>query len=322
MYMPKARGFRYIVVAKDDLSGATEARALRKATARSLATFFYEQLYCRYGAVGQVTTDNGAEVKEAFGELMTRLSIPHVKISPYNSRANGVVERGRYILRESLVKACEGNLSRWPELLPVAVFSDKCTYRAATGRSPFFLLHACDPILPFDLSEATFMVTGWKLHMTPVEMLALRIRQIEKRPEDIEAAAETLRKARFRSKDEFERKYQAKLFRDEHLPDALVLVRNTRIEKELSRKAKPKWLGPYAVVRRTKGGSYVLRELSGEVSAHGVAAFRLLPYISRDDPILDTLADGFPDDSGPMNPHEDTEDPDDMNVDSETDEDV
>ncbi|THU92225.1 hypothetical protein K435DRAFT_578369, partial [Dendrothele bispora CBS 962.96] len=39
MFMPKARGFRYIVAARDDLSGFCEARALKKNNAKALAKF-------------------------------------------------------------------------------------------------------------------------------------------------------------------------------------------------------------------------------------------------------------------------------------------
>jgi hypothetical protein len=35
------------------------------------------------------------------------------------------------------------------------------------------------------------------------------------------------------------------------------------------------------VVRRTRGGSYVLQELDGTTMMEGAAAFRLLPYVSR-----------------------------------------
>jgi hypothetical protein len=132
--------------------------------------------------------------------------------------------------------------------------------------------------------------------MSPSELLALRTRQIEKRPEDMQQAAERLRASRFRSKAEFESRYQARFYREEYHPDELVLVRNSRIANDLGGKAKPKWLGPYAVVRRTKGSSYVLRELSGALSTQGISATRLLPYISRDDPRLIELAEGLPTD--------------------------
>jgi len=44
------------------------------------------------------------------------------------------------------------------------------------------------------------------------------------------------------------------------------------------------------VDRRTKGGSYVLKEMDGTFLRQGVAAFRLYPYIGRNSPILETLA--------------------------------
>ena len=53
----------------------------------------------------------------------------------------------------------------------------------------------------------------------------------------------------------------------------LVLVRNTAVEKELNKKTKPKYLGPYEIDRHTKGGSYVLKEMDGTILCQGVAAF-------------------------------------------------
>ena len=156
--MPKSGNYRYIVAARDDLSRVSEGRALRNNNAESLARFFWEQVICRYGHVGQVVTDNGPEVQSAFAKLLQRYGIPQVRISAYNSRANGVVERGHYIIREAIVKSCQGKIKDWPNKVPLAFFADKITTSRVTGFSPYYLLHGVHPVLPIDLFEATFLV--------------------------------------------------------------------------------------------------------------------------------------------------------------------
>jgi transposase InsO family protein len=227
MHMPPAQGFKYIVLARDDLSRYVEGRPLKAPTAKALSKFFWEDLYCRYGAIGQVTTDNGPEVQGAFSALMQKVNIPHVTISPYNSQANGVVERGHFIIREALVKSCDDNLTQWPQKIPQTLFADRVTTSRVTGFSAFYLVHGVHPVLPFDLAESTFMVDGFRSGMTSVELLTLRIRQLERRPEDLEQAAETLKKSRFKSKEQFERRYAKRLRKEIYRPGDLVLVRNT-----------------------------------------------------------------------------------------------
>ena len=54
-------------------------------------------------------------------------------------------------------------------------------------------------------------------------------------------------------------------------------------------------MGPYEVVRKTKGGSYVLKDINGVVYRRGVSSTRLIPYISRNtenfEELLDDLAE-------------------------------
>ena len=290
MFMPKVRGFKYIIAARDDLSGAAEGRALRHSNAKATAQFIWEDIFCRYGAVGQITTDNGPEVQGAVTLLMDRYKIPQIKISAYNSKANGVVENGHFPIREGIMKACKGNPKKWPDLVPHAFFADKVTVRRATGFSPFYLLYGVHPVLPFDLAEASFIIT-YQQNMTSEDLLAARIRQLQKKPEDLERAAATLYKNRLRSKEQFERRFRTRLCRDSYEPGTLVLVRNSGIEKSMDRKSKPRYLGPYKVMRRSRGGAYVLQELDGTEWRSKIAASRVMPYISRGDPRLRYLAD-------------------------------
>ena len=44
-------GYKYIVCARDDLSRASEGKALKNNDSISLMRFFWEKIYCQYGAI-------------------------------------------------------------------------------------------------------------------------------------------------------------------------------------------------------------------------------------------------------------------------------
>lgn len=283
MNMPKAKRKKWLVACRDDLSGKTECKPLVHDNARSIAKFFLHRIILRYGIVQEVVTDNGPSFQKEFKALLADYGIKQIKISPYNSQANGVVERGHYNIREALVKLCGNDLSQWPLLVPAVCYADSITIRRATGFSPFYLLHGVHPFLPCDLADATFMVTEFKPGMTDEELLTARTRQILRMPEDVKKARQILKRSRIRNKEAFESKFARRLQKEFHETGSLVLVRNTPIENSVSieRKTANRYMGPYRVVRRTQGGSYALEEMNGNLLRHTTAAFRLIPYIKR-----------------------------------------
>lgn len=48
-------------------------------------------------------------------------------------------------------------------------------------------------------------------------------------------------------------------------------------------------MGPYQVIKQTKGRSYILEEMDSSELAEHVAAYRLIPYVRRQN--LDQLVD-------------------------------
>ena len=112
------------------------------------------------------------------------MGIPQIKITPYNHHANGVVERGHFILREEIIKACKGKIANWPEYVASMVFVDRVTVSRVTGYSPFQLLHGTDPVLPLDLAEATFSMEGFRAGLKTEDLLVLRVYQLSKHPQD------------------------------------------------------------------------------------------------------------------------------------------
>lgn len=291
MYMPKTKsGYQFIVAARDDLSNASEGRKLKKCNSQNLADFFYEQIFCRYGCPLDVVTDNGPECKGAFDILCQRLNIPQIRVSPYNSKANGVVERGHFTIREAIIKACKGNLEEWPNHVERAFFADRVAVSSTTGHSPFFMLHGVEAILPFDLYEATFLVSGFRKGMSSAALLALRMRQLERRDEDLRDAGIRLLAARHRSKAQFERRFHSRMAGFTFKTGDLVLMRNKAIEMSANRKSKPRYLGPFCINRQlSKSRNWVLETLDGKIWRRAVAEFLLVPYELRDDLVLPEL---------------------------------
>jgi hypothetical protein len=285
MSMPEAQGKKWLVACKDDLSGATECKALARDTAKNICDFFLQQVILRYGTVQEVTTDNGPSFGKEFTKLANLYHIRHIKISAYNSQGNGVVERGHFNIREALVKLCKGRIQQWPQMVSAAVFADRITTRQATGYSPYWLLHGSHPLMPGDVKDCTFMVAGYHPGMTHEELITIRTRQLMKLPEDVALASQVLEENRLRSKNAYERKFARRLVKDSYNPGALVLVRNNEMENTMmsERKTADRYMGPYQIIRQTQGGSYILAEMNGNLLKHHVAAFRLIPYIQRED---------------------------------------
>ena len=129
--------------------------------------------------------DNGAPIVAGINWLAKKYHITHIRISPYNKQANGVVERSHRTIQDSIVKACDGNIACWPSITPHVFWVDRVTIRRDTGFSPFYMAHSIELILPFDLTEATFLVPKLDKPLLHVDLIAIQARQLEKWESDL-----------------------------------------------------------------------------------------------------------------------------------------
>jgi len=97
--------------------------------------------------------------------------------------------------------------------------------------------------------------------------------QLQKCPEDLLEMSARVLKARKQSAAEFVKCFSTTIQDYDFPVGSLVLVRNSRIEKELNCKMKPHFLGPMVVVHQMQGGAYILAEINGTVSKLQYAAF-------------------------------------------------
>ena len=135
VHMPKGVGERkYLVVAREDVSGWPEAKAIRRANAQTVANFLKEDVFARHGCPTSIIVDGGSEHKGEVDSICDQLGVKKHMITAYHQQANGVVERGHKQLVDGLSKACSGKSpEKWPEYLNDVLWADRITVRKSTG---------------------------------------------------------------------------------------------------------------------------------------------------------------------------------------------
>lgn len=254
---------------------------LRRETAETVGEWIYQDIICRWGALCEIVTDNGPPIVKACQHLKKKYGIAYIRISGYNSRANGIVEHSHYDVRQAMFKAVEGEQSEWSRAAYAIFWSERITTRRRMGCSPYFAVTGTHPIIPLDFVEATYLQPPPDSIMSTTDLIARRAITLQKRQEDLD---------RIHSKVFEARKLAAICFEKEHLHrikdfkfdrGSLALLRHTQIEKSLNRKMRSRYLGPVIVLGRNHRGAYLICELDGTVYDHPIAAFRLVPYFAR-----------------------------------------
>lgn len=283
VHMPKNKGKKYLVLARSDLSGWVEGRALSEASSHLIAQFLWEDVICRHGVFRKLVVDGGPENKGYVKYLANKYGIKRVVVSAYHPEANGMVERGHKPMVDALSKMTKG-LMNWVEHLHAVLWADRTTVRRSTGRTPYEVEYAARPILPVELNVPTWAVMNWDEVKDTSDLLAVRARVLERRDEDIAEVAAYLRRMREANKDDFDARMRT---RSERLrPGQLVLLRNTKADVDMSREQKLAfhWLGPY-VVRDVveEKGTYLLAEIgeNGPLLQGTFAGNRLRPFTQR-----------------------------------------
>ncbi|KAE8214173.1 hypothetical protein CF319_g9110, partial [Tilletia indica] len=275
---------RYLVVARDALSGWPEARLLSDKSAASVRTFLEEDILTRYGgAIQTILTDNGTENAGEAEWIIKHLGFNHAYSTEYNPEGNSEVERGHGPLVEGMLRASYDDRANTASYLPYALWADRITTRRTTLCSPFELVYGMDPIIPMDLELQTFVLFDWDKVQSTTHLIAARIRQLKRRMDDLHLAKLRLELSRSKGRSYADSRH-AHLLRDPLPPNTLVIVSNPKHDQ----RAQDRWMGPYRVTGQLPGGSYALAELDGTKLQRNYAAKHVRRYFARAVSVTDT----------------------------------
>jgi len=57
--------------------------------------------------------------------------------------------------------------------------------RKATGLTPYYAVHGIEPLLPFDITEATFLIASILMPLSMADLLAVHACMLQKHDEDL-----------------------------------------------------------------------------------------------------------------------------------------
>jgi len=248
MHMPRSGGFAFIVQGRCSLTHYPEFRMLRKETAHAIGEWIFQDVLCRWGTLCEIVSDNGKPFVAALGHLEKKYHIKHIRISGYNSRANGIVERSHFDVRQALFKASDGDQNKWSQAANSVFWSERITSRKRMGCAPYYAVTGTHPLIPHDIVEANYLQPPPSSLLATTDLIARRAVALQKRSEDLERLRDRVHQARNKAALRFEQEHSASIRDFNFQRGALVLVRNTAIEKALNRKMRPRYTGPMVVV--------------------------------------------------------------------------
>ena len=142
------------------------------------------------------------------------------------------------------MKACNSRFTQWKHYMHSIVWADRNTVQKFINMSFYQFLHDENPVLPIELSISTWSTLLWNSVRNRANLLALWMKQLKWRKENVEEATLYLR---------CEKKKNKKLFDEKHWTNSsfnisnLVLLHDTKLNNHYNMKFVPQWLEPYQI---------------------------------------------------------------------------
>ena len=156
---------------------------------------------------------------------------------------NGIVERSHFDVRQALVKACDGDISKWNRGAYSVFWAEIMTTRRRMGCLPYYAATGATPLIPLDITEATYLQPPPLSVLSMMDLIARRAIALQKRPEQLEELQQQVHVSHLTAAIRFEKKHFRTIINYLFKRGDLVLMCNTRIEKSLNKEMKPQYLG-------------------------------------------------------------------------------
>ena len=156
------RQLKFLVVGIDYFTKRVEAEPLATIMEKSIRTFVWRNIICRYGIPRVLVSDNGKQFdNSAFRNFFSELGIKNYYSSPAHPQANGQVEVTNWTLLKIIKTRLEGAKGIWPDELPSVLWAYRTMARTPIGETPFRLTYGADAIIPTEIGLTSYRVQNY-----------------------------------------------------------------------------------------------------------------------------------------------------------------
>ena len=196
VHLFQSRLMKALVVIRNDLTEWMKTRALFNLRAETVAKFLWKNIICRFEYFESIVMNEDFENKTVTKELLNRYRV-QIKLSLiYHALINEMIEKKHRPLINVLSKLIENKIGRWSQHFHAMLWINQIIVRDFTDVVSFQLLYEHDAILLIEIKYSIWHIMNWNKIRSTEDLLAIGVKQFQKRNEDLEKAVLHLKSMR------------------------------------------------------------------------------------------------------------------------------
>ena len=196
VHLFQLRLMKAFIVIKNDLIEWIKTRVLFNLKAEIVTKFLWKNIIYRFECFESIVMNEDFENKVVTEELLNRYQIRIKLTSTYHASINKIIEKEHRSLINVLSKLIENKIERWSQHLHAMLWVDRIIVRDFIDVTFFRLLYEHDAILFIEIEYSIWHIMNWNKIRSTEDLLAMRVRQFQKRNKNFEKTALHLKRMR------------------------------------------------------------------------------------------------------------------------------